>query len=390
LVRELKSSKLASSKIQRPGKDLTQRAQRTEHREHRELEKKRKRRGIVALERKNPPFAKSAKGGAPSSFGGGRLRERRPASPMRGQAEGGPYNGKTLEVAPGGEAVVDAFGGEAEGGYGVLLGEPGLELFADLGLQFDEARHVVGLLPFIEFGGEMDGGGAVGGIGSEIADGGDDATGVELPFDEKAVGGKSAMERAGSDTVKIGNDLAADATETIEIEMGVAGFERIESPFDETHVAGEGFFALEKFEETADAAIAVGGDDGGHVRVEIGSEAVKADERHGEADHGVAVESAEDLTAGLVGDDEGDVGLGLEIGFAPDFALDFDAAVKVREGGAFADLDVGSHGRRAEKRVDSLQPTANSFGGRERFDAEGADLRAQRTRRHCGATALAG
>jgi hypothetical protein len=158
------------------------------------------------------------------------------------------------------------------------------------------------------------------------------------------------MQRAGSDSVKIGNNFSADAAEPIEIEMGVADFERIEGPFNETKVAGKSFVALKKFEETANAAIAMRGEDTGHVGVEVGRGTVKADEGHGEADHGVAIECAEDLAAGLMGDDEGDVGFGFEFGFAPDFALDFDAAMEVGECGAFADLDVGGHGR-----VESLQ-----------------------------------
>ena len=84
-------------------------------------------------------------------------------------------------------------------------------------------------------------------------------------------------------------------------------------------------------------------DDPGHVGVEINGVLPIADERHGEADHEVAIESADDLAAGLVSDDEGDVGLGLEIGFSPDGALDFDTAVEVGERIAFANLDFRGH-----------------------------------------------
>jgi hypothetical protein len=45
----------------------------------------------------------------------------------------------------------------------------------------------------------------------------------------------------------------------------------------------------------------------------------------------------------LVGDDEGGVGFGFEVGFIPDLLLEFDAAVEVGEGGAFADLNVRTH-----------------------------------------------
>ncbi len=63
----------------------------------------------------------------------------------------------------------------------------------------------------------------------------------------------------------------------------------------------------------------------------VGSVVAKADQAECEADHGIAVERADDVSTGLCGDDEGDVRLGLEIGFAPDFSLDVDAAVEVFE-----------------------------------------------------------
>ena len=197
--------------------------------------------------------------------------------------------------------------------------------------------------------------GSVGDIGREVVDGGDYAGGVEVPLGEEAVGGEIAMEGAGGDSIKIGDVGAGDGTEAIEIEMSVAGFEGIEGPFDESDVSREGFFALEEFEGAADFAIAVFGEDAGHVRVKIGRFIANADDGHGEADHGVSIEGTEDLAAGLIGDDEGDVGFGFEVGFAPDGALELDAAVEVWEGGAFADLDLRGHGEFAD---DSLQGTA--------------------------------
>lgn len=78
--------------------------------------------------------------------------------------------------------------------------------------------------------------------------------------------------------------------------------------------------------------------------VEIGNVVVEADDGFGEADEGVAIEGAEDLAAGVMCDDEGDVGFGVEVGVAPDLAGDLDAAVEFVEGVEVADGDVWGHG----------------------------------------------
>jgi len=91
-------------------------------------------------------------------------------------------------------------------------------------------------------------------------------------------------------------------------------------------------------------AIAMGGENAGHVGVEIGSVVVEADESFGEADESVSIEGAEDLAAGVMSDDEGDVGFGVEIGIAPDLPGDLDAAAEFVESVEVADGDVGGHG----------------------------------------------
>ena len=95
--------------------------------------------------------------------------------------------------------------------------------------------------------GEMDRGGAVGEVRKEGVDGGDDALGVEVPFDKETIGGEATVEGAAGDTVEIGNEMAGDGAESVEIEMGVASLERVEGPFDETNAARERFVALEEF-----------------------------------------------------------------------------------------------------------------------------------------------
>lgn len=113
--------------------------------------------------------------------------------------------------------------------------------------------------------------------------------------------------------------------------MGVFRFERIEGPLDEADIAAKGFFTLREFELAADAAVAMGWKNGGHVGMEIRRGIAEADVGFGETDHGVAVEGAEDLAAGVVGDDVGDVGFSVEVGIGPDFAGDLHATVEVGE-----------------------------------------------------------
>jgi hypothetical protein len=257
----------------------------------------------------------------------------------RGRGEAG----EGLEVGPGLEVVVGVGGGTMEGCGGVAFSEPFGEIGAELGLESDQSLGVVGF-PLINFGGDVDGGGGVGGLGEEVVDGGEHAGGIEMPFNEEAVGGKAAVERAGGDAVEIGDVTAGDGAEAIEIEVGVFCFEGIEGPFDEADVATEGVFALEEFEEAADAAIAMGREDPGHVGVEVGSGVVEADDCFGEADESVAIESAEDLAAGVMRDDEGDAGFGIEVGVTPNLAGDLDAAVEFVEGVEVADDDVWGHG----------------------------------------------
>jgi hypothetical protein len=138
--------------------------------------------------------------------------------------------------------------------------------------------------------------------------------------------------------------LAGEGTEAIEIEMSVASFERVKGPFDEANVAGKSFVALDKFQHAADAAIAMGWENAGHVGMEVARVAANAGHGESEADHGVSIECADDVSARLIGNDKGDVGLDFKVGFAPDGFLDGDAAVEVVEGSAFADGEVGGHG----------------------------------------------
>ena len=146
-----------------------------------------------------------------------------------------------------------------DGGGGVAFGEPVGEFGAEAGLEIDhhgdrgrrKSRRTRRLALRYRIGGgeegELDCGGGGGGGGEEVVNGGDYAGGIEVPFDEETVGGEAAMERAGGDAVEIGDVVAGDGAEAIEIEMSVFGFEGIEGPFDEADVAAKGVIALEEF-----------------------------------------------------------------------------------------------------------------------------------------------
>jgi hypothetical protein len=237
-----------------------------------------------------------------------------------------------LEVGVGGEAVIDAGGRLAERGGGVAFGEPGREFGAEARLMLDE--FVVSCF------GEMDLSGARR-RGSEVTYGSNHAGRVQIPFHEQTIGGNATMKRAGGDAIKIRNVPAGYAAEAIEIEMSIFGFERIKSPLDETNVAAESVFPLGEFELAADAAVAISRKNGSHVRVEVRSVIVKADVGLGEADHGVAVEGAEDLAAGVMRDDVGDVGFGVEVGVGPDVPGDLHAKFEFGDGVERADGDGG-------------------------------------------------
>jgi hypothetical protein len=89
---------------------------------------------------------------------GGRLRgETQRWKSKRGEAE--------LEIAPGGEAVVDAGTGGANAEDSVAFRKPIRKFGADAGVDFDDAIGIAGL-PVLKLGGEMDMGGTFARFGS--------------------------------------------------------------------------------------------------------------------------------------------------------------------------------------------------------------------------------
>jgi hypothetical protein len=227
-----------------------------------------------------------------------------------------------LKVGVRGEAVINARGHAADGSRGVAFGEPGCELGSEVRLEIDERRNSVR---------EMNLCWTFTGLGSQSVNRGGDARRIEVPFDQEPVSGDAAMERASGDAVEIGNVAARDRAKAIEIEVSVFGFEGIKGPLDKANVAAKGLFALREFELPADAVIAMSWKDGGHVGVKVGRRIVEADVGLGEANHCIAIESTKDLAASLIGDDVGDVRLGVERVVGPHFTGDLHATMEVRE-----------------------------------------------------------
>ena len=108
-----------------------------------------------------------------------------------------------------------------------------------------------------------------GDLDGHAGNGGHNAWRIEMPFGQQAIGGQATMQRAAGDTVEIRQICSADRAQAIQVEIGIAKFERIESPADEANVSAERFVALEKLQHSPDTAVAKIDVDTGHVRVQI-------------------------------------------------------------------------------------------------------------------------
>lgn len=280
-----------------------------------------------------------------------------------------------LEVGVGGETVVDARAAETNADDGVALGEPIGKRSAETELQFEEFGERRGFRSSSRNGGGTGGqnredgqsgtalaGGLTGrpkrlctgiidvdvsrtlpGLGGQIIDGGNNTLRIKVPLHKETVGRHAAMQRAGRDSIEIRNVMTGDGAETIDVEVGVFGFERIEGPLNEANVTAESVIALSEFELTADAAVAVRRKNSGHMGVEKNGVVADRDKSLGETDHEVTIEGPQDLAAGMVRDDKSNVRFGFEFGVAPNVEGDFDTAPEFVEGMKWADGDVSGH-----------------------------------------------
>jgi hypothetical protein len=78
------------------------------------------------------------------------------------------------------------------------------------------------------------------------------------------------MERAFGDAITIRNEAPRNCAKKREIEVRILEFEGIERPLDEIDAAFQRVLSLKKFQAASYAAVAKFGEDGGHVRVEVG------------------------------------------------------------------------------------------------------------------------
>jgi hypothetical protein len=235
-----------------------------------------------------------------------------------------------LEVGVRGKAVVDSAGRAADRSSGVAFGKPSGEFATEVRLKIDQRGNRVREMNLCR---------ASTGLRRQAVNRRRDARRIEVPFNQKPVGRDAAMKRARRNAVKIRNVAAGNGPEPIEIEVRVFCLERVERPLDETNIAAKGFFALRKLELPADAVIAMGGKNGSHVRMKIRRGVVEAHVGFREANHGVTVESTKNLSACVIGDDVGDVRLGVERVVGPNFTGDLHATMEVREFVERADSD---------------------------------------------------
>src|SRR5580765_6452514 len=89
-----------------------------------------------------------------------------------------------------------------------------------------------------------------------------------MPFGNQAVRGQRSVEGTGRDSVSVGDVSPSDGPEAHEIEIGILGYQRIESPLDEIDASCQCVCSLIELQPATDAGIAVRRQDGGHMGME--------------------------------------------------------------------------------------------------------------------------
>src|SRR5579885_3462854 len=92
------------------------------------------------------------------------------------------------------------------------------------------------------------------------------------------------MQRTGGLAIQVRQVSPGNSPQAVQVEVCVAQLEWIKGPLNQPNAAGQGVLALKELEHAADAPVAVGGIDAGHMGVQVGCAFAKADNREGVAD----------------------------------------------------------------------------------------------------------
>src|SRR5258708_39585087 len=103
--------------------------------------------------------------------------------------------------------------------------------------------------------------------------------------------------------------------------MGVADLQRVEGPFHQIEAPGYGVVALGELETAADAGVAVLGQNGQHVRVEVRLAVAIARQRHGETNQVITGKRSYDLAADALRHHKDTAGDGSAVPLSPHFDL---------------------------------------------------------------------
>ena len=128
---------------------------------------------------------------------------------------------------------------------------------------------------------------AGGAVGVEVVLGGGLGR-VDGPLGDQAIGGDAPVEVVGAGAVHILDVARGGGTEAAEVEVGVAGLERVEGPGDDRDADRAGVVALDLLHPAAEPLPLVARDEAGQLRVEAPAAAGPAEEREREPD-GLAV-----------------------------------------------------------------------------------------------------
>src|SRR2546429_7496382 len=90
-----------------------------------------------------------------------------------------------------------------------------------------------------------------------------------MPLDQQPIGRQATMKRTGRDAVQIRMIFPANGAKPVQIEVRVAKFEGIKRPLNEPDSAAQGCRTLKKFQQAANATVAVFAVNTGHVRKEV-------------------------------------------------------------------------------------------------------------------------